>query len=177
MKPLCVVAFVLSIAALGCEEKIKPTVAEVPVADIPSQESWNSVITISDSAKVRVVLWAGYIAKYADKYYTLLDDSLHVDFYDDHEQHSSLLTARRGSVDDRTHDFAAYKNVVVISDSGTVLKTDSLFWDNATRKIHTKAFVDITSASEHIMGLGMESDQSLKNYKIFRVTGRAITNE
>jgi LPS export ABC transporter protein LptC len=106
-----------------------------------------------------------------------LADSVRVDFYDETAQHTSLLTARRGQVDDRTHDFAAYERVVVTSDNGTVLKTDSLFWDNAGRKIHTEAFVDITSPEEHIMGHGMISDQGLKNYKIFRVTGRAVTRE
>ena len=39
------------------------------------------------------------------------------------------------------------------------------------------AFVDIVSPTEHIMGHGMESDQSLKNYRIFRVTGQRTTYE
>jgi LPS export ABC transporter protein LptC len=87
------------------------------------------------------------------------------------------MTARRGIVNDATRDLEAYENVVVISDSGTVLRTESLFWNNLTRKVHTDAFVDITSPTEHIMGHGMESDQGLKNYRIFRVTGQAIPNE
>ncbi|MBM2846759.1 MAG: hypothetical protein HW407_2071 [Bacteroidetes bacterium] len=100
-----------------------------------------------------------------------------MDFYNEMEEHTSVLTARRGRVNDRTQDFEAHENVVVISDSGTVLRTDSLFWDNATRKIRTDAFVDIESPTEHIMGHGMISDQGLKNYKIFRVTGQAVTKE
>lgn len=167
----------LSLCFVGCEEKVKPAVVEVPSNNIPSQESWRSTIIFSDSAKTRAILWAGHIAKYVQQSYTTLDDSIHVDFFNDLEQHTSLLTAQRGRVNDRTNDFAAYGDVVVISDSGTVLKTDSLFWNNSTRRIHTDAFVDITSPTEHIKGHGMESDQSLKNYKIFRVTGRAISNE
>jgi len=167
----------LAIAAAGCEERLKPTAGAIPLQDIPSQESWNSTVTFSDSAKIKAVLWAGHIASFADQYYTLLSDSVRVDFYNEFEQHTSVLTARHGKVNDRTHDFEAYENVVVISDSGTVLRTDRLFWNNATRRIHTDAFVDITSPTEHIMGHGMESDQGLKNYKIFRVTGQAVTNE
>ena len=161
----------------GCEEKVKPVVARGGVTDIPSQESWNSTVTFTDSARVRAVLWSGHISVYTPRQYTLLDDSVRVDFYNELEQHTSVLTARRGKVNDRTRDFEAYDNVVVVSDSGTVLATDRLFWTNATRLIHTDAFVEIHSPTEQIRGHGMESDQSLKNYRIFRVTGRAVTKE
>ena len=170
-------ALVCCVLLVGCGEKIRPTVVSDIVSDIPSQESWNSTVTFSDSAKVKAILWAGYIAAYASRQETLLNDSLHVDFFNEQEEHTSLLTARRGKVNDRTQDFIAYGNVVVISDSGTILKTDSLFWTNATRKIHTEAFVEIISPTEHIMGHGMISDQSLKNYTIFKVTGKAATKQ
>jgi LPS export ABC transporter protein LptC len=106
-----------------------------------------------------------------------LRDSLHVDFFDEKGKKTSTLTARRGRVDDRTRDFDAYENVVVTSQEGTVLRTDSLSWSNEARNIHTEAFVDIRSSTEHIRGLGLVSDQSLKNYRIFRVTGQAVPKE
>ena len=167
----------LALILSACEEKIRPSVIAVTQTDIPSQESWNSTVTFTDSGKVKAILWAGHIATYTSKAYTLLSDSIHVDFFNEFEQHTSLLTARRGKVNDRTQDFAAYDNVVVISDTGTILRTDSLYWDNATRKIRTEAFVDIVSPTEHIMGHGMISDQGLKNYTIFKVTGQAVTKE
>ena len=176
MRVLCaflVAAFVLA----GCEEKLKPSVVPLSREDFPSQESWNSTVVFSDSAKIKAILWAGHIAAYGNERYTLLDDSIHVDFYNDLQEHTSLLTARRGKVNDQTQDFSAYDNVVVISDSGTIVRTDSLFWSNADRKIRTDAFVDIVSPTEHIMGQGMVSDQSLKNYRIFKVTGQSLTHD
>lgn len=167
----------LALMVGGCEEKIRPSVVTVSQAEIPSQESWNSTVTFTDSGKVKAILWSGHIASYAPRQFTLLSDSVHVDFFDEFERHTSLLTARRGKVNDRTQDFAAYENVIVISDSGTTLRTDSLYWDNATRKIRTEAFVDIVSPTEHIMGHGMVSDQGLKNYTIFKVTGQAMTRD
>jgi len=161
----------------GCEEKIKPAVVPVSPNEVPSQESWNSTVTFSDSAKIKAILWAGHIAVYSQQRFTMLDDSIHVDFYNEEEQHTSLLTAENGKVNDVTDDFEAHENVVVISDSGTVLRTDHLFWTNADRKIHTDAFVDIVSPTEHIMGKGMVSDQGLKNYRIFKVTGQAVSHE
>jgi LPS export ABC transporter protein LptC len=170
-------AALLCVLVSSCEEKIRPSILPVAQTEYPSQESWNSTVTFTDSGRVKAILWSGHIASYAAKQYTLLSESVHVDFYNEFEQHTSSLTARRGKVDDRTQDFAAYENVVVISDSGTVLRTDSLYWDNATRKIRTDAFVDILSPTEHIMGHGMMSDQGLKNYTIFKVTGQAVTKD
>ena len=163
---------------IGCEEKLKPSISSEGIRlDIPSQESWNSTITFTDSGKVKGVLRAGHISTYDDKKYTLLDSNIIVDFYDENEHHTSVLTARHGKVDDVTHNFEARDNVVVISDSGTVLKTDELYWDNRDRKIHTPAYVEISSPKEQIRGHGFESDQSLKQYTIYKVTGQAKTEE
>ena len=177
MKATMVVLGIGLLCMVGCEEKMKPSVTPLSQQSPPSQESWNSTVVFTDSAQVKAVLWSGHISMYADAHMTLLDDSIRVDFYDEHGTHTSRLTAHRGKVDDVTHDLEAYVNVVVRSDSGTTLKTERLFWNNVTGKVHTDAFVDIVSPKEHIMGQGMESDQSLKNYRIFKVTGQAITNE
>jgi LPS export ABC transporter protein LptC len=178
MKHVVSVMFTLvALLLMGCEERIKPSVVPLPTSEVPSQESWNSTITFSDSARIKAVLWSGHIARFSQQRYTLLADSLRVDFYDTEQRHTSVLTSKRGRVNDATQDFAAYGSVVVVSDSGTTLKTDSLFWNNATRRIYTQAYVDIVSPTEHIMGTGMESDQNLKNYKIFRVTGSAVTKD
>ena len=164
-------------AVVGCEEKLEPSVVPFGQGGIPSQESWRSIITFSDSARITAILWAGHIAVYTDREYTLMDDSVHVDFYNLNQEHTSELTARRGRVNDRTKDFAAYDQVVVTSDSGSVLKTDSLFWNSRTQKIETDAFVEIISPHEHIRGHGLVSDQSLKDYRIFKVTGEAVVKE
>jgi len=165
------------LASAGCGERAGPAVVPLPPSALPSQESWRSTVTFTDSARVKAVLWAGHIAEYQGDRTTLLDDSVHVDFFDETGRHTSTLTARRGKVNDATQDFEARDSVVVISDSGSTMRTDRLYWTNADRTIHTDAFVDITSPTEHITGTGMVSDQDLKNYRIFRVTGQAVKGE
>lgn len=177
MTKAVVAGLMVALLAAGCEDKLRTAVIAVGQTDIPSQESWRSTVVFSDSAKVKAVLWAGHISSYSRQRVTVMDDSIHVDFYGEAGEHTSLLTARRGKVDDATQDFEAHENVVVISDSGTTLKTEKLFWTNAERKIHTDAFVDIISPTERIMGQGLVSDQGLKNYKIFKVTGQAVSRE
>jgi LPS export ABC transporter protein LptC len=176
MRPFAA-GLVLALLAAGCEDRVRTAIVPVGQADLPSQESWRSTVVFSDSARVKAVLWAGHIASFTRQRITMMDDSVHVDFYGEAGEHTSLLTARRGKVDDATQDFEAHENVVVVSDSGTTLRTEKLFWTNADRKIHTDAFVDITSPTERIMGHGLISDQGLKNYKIFKVTGQAVSHE
>jgi len=178
--PLAFPLFVLLCVLLhACsEEKVKPAIFPAGVGrDVPSQESWNATITFTDSGRVTAVLRAGHIAMFADRKYTLLDSSVTVDFYDRQQRHTSVLTAKRGKVNDVTHDFEAHENVVVVSDSGTSLRTEELFWNNQTQRTSTPAFVDIVSPAEHIQGQGFESDQSLSHYTIFKVTGQAKPNE
>lgn len=176
---LCLLLIALSSLLGSCsEEKIKPAISSTGIGqDVPSQESWNATITFTDSGRVTGILRAGHIAMFADRRFTSLDSGISVDFYDQHERHTSVLTAKRGRVNDLTHDFEAHENVVVVSDSGTTLKTEELYWSNTTQKVNTPAFVDITSPTEHIQGQGFESDQGLKRYTIFKVTGQAQPNE
>ncbi len=157
----------------GCEEKLKPAVSNTVVSqDLPSQESWKTTITMTDSGKLIAILKTGHLATYTEKQYTLFDSGVVVDFYDEFEHHTSVLTASNGRVNDLTKDLEAHGNVVVISDSGTTLKTQDLYWNNRTKKVTTPAFVDILSPTEHIQGTGFESDRGLKNYTIFKVTGQ-----
>ena len=167
-----------SLLIVSCEEKIKPSIASMESGHgHPSQESWDATITFTDTGRVNAILHAGHIAMYTEKRFTLLDSNLTVDFFDEQGHHSSKLTASYGKVNDVTHDFEAHNNVVVVSDSGTTLKTDSLNWNNETQQVLTQAYVEITSPKEQIRGHGLESDQSLKHYRIFKVTGQVKTNE
>jgi LPS export ABC transporter protein LptC len=159
--------------ASGCGERSPaPVLPAQPGGDIPDQESWDATITFTDSGRVTGILRSGYIGKYIEDRYTILDSGLTVDFFNDRYEHTSVLTAARGRVDDATNDFAAWENVVVRSDSGTVLRTGELHWDNRRERIHTGAYVEIVSPTEEIRGIGLESDQSLTHYTILRVTGR-----
>ena len=169
--------FVLAVSLCllwGCEEKIKPSVlGGVSSTTLPSQESWNATVTFTDSGIVKAILKAGHISQYEGTKQTTMDQGVHVDFFDEHGLHSSVLTSQAGKVDETTNNLEATGNVVVVSDSGIVVETEKLYWDNQRQLIHSDEFVKITSPKEKLQGHGFESDQSLKNYRIFRVTGTA----
>ena len=170
-------SLVLALLALlltACEEKVKPSVLSgVSGRQLPSQESWGSTITFSDSGVVKAVVRAGHIFAYDNSRVTHLDSGVTVDLFDENGAHTSKLTSVRGSVDEGSNDLEATGNVVVRSDSGTVVYTETMFWDNRRQRIHSPEFVRIVSPRERLQGTGFESDHNLRNYRIFKVTGQS----
>jgi len=159
---------------LGCEEKVRPSVLSgVSSTQLPSQESWHSTITFTDSGIVKAIVTAGHIYAFDNTRITYLDSGVVVDFFDEMGKHTTTLTSKRGSVDEGTNNLEAMGNVIVTSDSGTVVRTEKMFWTNEQQMIHSPEFVHITSPTEDVTGTGFESDHNLRNYKIFKVTGTA----
>jgi LPS export ABC transporter protein LptC len=165
--------FILSVVLLFsfCSSKrVKPSVdGKFSVEEMPSQESWNSIVTFSDSGKISAILYAGHLRKYDDKRETFLDQNIKVDFYDQNEVQTTTLTSVKGRVDETTNNLFAIDSVVVSSDSVTI-KTEEMMWRNKDRKIVSNKFVTVISPLEEIQGYGFESDQNLNNYVIYNIT-------
>jgi LPS export ABC transporter protein LptC len=169
-----IIASLLAVLLTGCEEKVRPSVLSgVSSTQLPSQESWNSTITFTDSGIVKAIVNAGHIYAFENTHKTHMDSGVVIDFFDENGAHTSRLTSHKGSVDEASNNLEASGNVVVTSDSGTVVRTERMFWTNSTQLIHSPEFVHITSPTEDLKGTGFESDHNLRNYRIFKVTGTA----
>lgn len=139
--------------------------------ELPDQESWESTIMLTRDGKRMAEVWAGYLASYNKRNETVLKDSVHVDFYDREGRHKSVLTSREGIVDNRTKNLTAIGNVVVVSDSGIVLETEELMWDNQKQKITSDVSVKFTTLIDTLIGDSFVSDPDLVNYEIKNARG------
>ncbi len=157
----------------GCENKFEPPKINLNSADIPEQESWNSEVIFSDSGHVKAILKAGHIAMFSKKGYTLIDSGAKVDFYKNKEI-VSTLSGKKGKVLEPSKDIEIYDSVMVVNKEGSILKTEKLYWNNTTQKVSSDKYVKIITPKEEIEGIGFESDQNLKNYSIFKVTGTFV---
>ena len=167
----------VGLMAGGCEEKIKPSVLPgIDPGNLPQQESWNSTIVLSDSGRVLARIRAGYIQKFDAPQETNMSQGIVVYFYNERGLHTTTMRASRGVVNESTYDLRAEGDVVVVSDDSTKLRSERLFWDNRRRLIHTPEFVSVTSSREKVQGRGFESDQRLRNYRIFKVTAQVRTD-
>ena len=108
----------------------------------------------------------------------MLDSNVTVDFYNDKEQHTSVLNSNKAEVDQKSNDMKAIGNVVAISDSGITLFSETLTWNSKEEKLHTKDKIMITTPdADTLYGIGFESDSDLRNWKIINpsgVTGRDL---
>jgi LPS export ABC transporter protein LptC len=138
---------------------------------LPDQESWESTIIITKDGLRMAEVWAGYIANYNKRNEAILKDSVHVDFYNQDGNHNSVLTSREGVVDNNTHNLTAIGNVIVVSDSGIVLETEELMWDNRKQKIISEVAVKFTTLIDTLIGDSFISDPDLANYEISNARG------
>ncbi len=177
MKSFCIVVFcTVALSFIGCEEKTLPSViSTVDSRTLPQQESWNSTIVVSDSGRVSAIIVAGYIRVSELSRQTQMSQGVKVRFFNREGKQTSTLTSDEGSVDEVTNNLEARKNVVVISSDKSKMLTEQLFWDNHRQLIYTPEYVQIATVKEKMQGHGFESDQSLKHYRVFRVTGQTQT--
>jgi len=95
-------------------------------------------------------------------------------FYNEDGSVSSTLIAKRGLVNLQTSDLFAQDSVLVQTSDSTILRTDSLVWNNRTRIITTDAWVKIETKKGQIDGQGLISDAALKKIEIqSSVTGKS----
>lgn len=167
--PACLLVLVLC----SCEQEQPERFVKVDTTTLPAHVIDDPVIHFLDSNHVKAILRAGQARVYEDRMETLLDSNVQVEFMSRASgKRLSLLTADSAVIDDRTKNMTARGHVVVVADSSaTTLQTPLLMWDNATQKLHSTEFVHIESPTEIIEGYGFESDQNLKNYKIYKVSG------
>jgi len=140
----------------------------------PLQESWNVSMKIFKEDRIHALVTAGHFAEYKknDIITRHLDKGLTVTFFDDTASPSSILTAEKGTVYDN-NDMEAFDNVVITSGDSTVVKTDYIKRFEKGKRLWSDKPVTIHKQSETIRGYGFESDESLKNYTIFKASGEA----
>ncbi len=173
MKLMAALAFVLVVVS-GCTQQESPKKVSSTPAEYPDQESWNTTIKITKEGRVAGLVWAGYVRKFTKKQKTFLSDSIKIDFYNQQGRHNSVLYARGGEVNDKIQDMVAYGNVVVVSDSGLTLYTDTLKWDNKKQKLYSEIPIMITTdEGDTLYGDRFISDPDLTNYEIVNPRGKS----
>ena len=173
-----IVLIILAVIATGLwscsSEDQKANQATGNTQELPDQESWNATVLITRNGKTVGVLKAGHVQKFSKKNLTLMDDSIKVDFYDEQGHHKSVLTALGGKVNDINQNMEAYGHVVVVSDSGLTLHTDTLKWDNRTQKIYSDIPIMLTTdQGDTLYGDRFKSSPDLMNYEIENPHGKS----
>ena len=139
---------------------------------LPDAESWNAIITLTNKGSKRAIIKSGHLEKYQQRQYILLDQNVDADFFNENEIYTSNLKSEIAEIDESKDFLIAMGNVVVVSDSGVTLYTDTLSWDNVDEKVFTDdSVVFITEQNDTLYGIGFKSDIELNNWEIMQPTG------
>ncbi len=160
-----ILILLMAVLVLGCTNSSEDEQTSA-IIEYPDQESWNSVLTITNDGRKVSIVQAAHFKKFSNKNTAYISDGLQADFFDENGNHTSVLNSEGGEVNDLIQDMIAYGNVIVISDSGVTLHSDTLKWDNKRQKIISEIPVMITSGTDTLYGDTFISDPSLENYQI-----------
>ena len=145
--------------------------------DIHDQLSTNVEITLTKKGNVTAKIKSEVLKKNNQSLQLELFDNVNVDLFDENYQQKSLIKSQSAMVNEKENKIKAYGSVVVISNDGKILMTDSLTWDNNSDKIYTDANLEfITSDSDTLYGTGFKSNIDLTNWNILQPRGR-INND
>jgi LPS export ABC transporter protein LptC len=168
----------------GCARQSDTLPPGVPMEDVPDQETWDIALSLSMDGQPRALVRAPYLARYerADSTFarfgpTAEDTSrVAVRVYDD-GQPTATVESDRLIYFDEERRFVAEGRVVVQTETGKTLRSESLTWDEAERSLRTDGFVRITTPTERLQGYQLVADEGLETYTLARITGQVEVEE
>jgi LPS export ABC transporter protein LptC len=181
MRAWSILSLLLLAFVTGCERDTTEPPANQPIIekDAPDQVSRNTTLIVNDSNWTKIRLQTGRARKYSSKMETLLDSGVFVEFFDRNGAINATLVADSARIDDRSGDMSAYGAVHVDAPANqTTVDTERLFYLSATHRLRSDSHVKIVdnARGRNIQGIGFESDDQLKNYTIYKPTGRTTGN-
>lgn len=156
-------AISLALGLGGCQRADREGAPPVPVGDKnqPSQEIGQFTLRETDAeGRLTWVLQATTAQVFEDRD-EVEAETIHIDFYAETGQVTSVLTADRGIIVRRTNDMRALGHVVVRNAAGDELLTEELAYDAPKEKIRTDAFVTLIRGRDVLTGYGLEADPDL----------------
>lgn len=167
----------MTFGSTGCENDLEKVKLVTGKDLAPVEQATGLQIIYSDSANVKVKVKAKMMQRYqGEDPYTEMPQGVHVEFFDDQDKPSTLMTASRAVKHEKSQMMEAFGNVEVVNAKNEKLNTEYLVWNESTKKISSNEFVKITTNDKIIFGNGFESNQDFTNYRIFKITGTININ-
>ncbi len=165
---------ILALLAAGaaCQKHKPDAPAEEQQEELPDQEGWNSTVHATKSGRPEAIVTYGHMKRFNNRRKVYFDEGVKVDFFDPEGRMRSRLEADNGEMNEATNDIMARGNVVVVSDTGITVFSESLGYRQATGKIYSDVdVVLISDKGDTLYGRGFESDTRMRNWRIRELSG------
>ena len=178
MKPFILFTIVFTLFFVSCVNDPAKVNSFSKNAKVPLQTAKNVDFLYSDSAKMKVHMTAPVMEEFGGvNPYEEMPKGVKVEFYNDSQTANSSLTANYAINKKHEQIMEAKYDVVVVNIKGEKLNTEHLIYDAKKRRIHTDAFVKITTKDQVIMGTGLDSDEHFEEYEIKNITGTFLLKD
>ena len=162
--------FVIFFLFLSCYNNTK-NLNTKSIQDYPDNFITNPKITIYKKNKLSLETTSDLLIKNESED-TKLKNNVTATFYNELGIKTSVLNSDSAFINEIDNSFNAFGNVKVVSDSGFVLSTNSIYWDRNYNKVISNDSIRFTTEkNDTLYGLGFESDTDLSNWKILKPSG------
>lgn len=162
--------FVISSLFLSCYNNTK-NLNTKSIQDYPDNFITNPKITIYKKNKLSLETTSDLLIKNESED-TKLKNNVTATFYNELGIKTSVLNSDSAFINEIDNSFNAFGNVKVVSDSGFILSTNSIYWDRNYNKVISNDSIRFTTEkNDTLYGLGFESDTDLSNWKILKPSG------
>lgn len=173
--------FVLLSLLSACENDLD-NVKKVTATDETPQQITAGLHTLySDSGIVQYEIIANRVEIFeVPKQKTIFKNGFVVNYFDKNSKLVSKLKADYGEIKQQSHIIIARNNVIFTNyEKNQTLKTEELFWDQATKKVRTEKNFFVESPTTYAKGVGLEADETFSNYSMsnFSLTYKDTINE
>ena len=134
-------------------------------------EIYNPQISIYQNERVVISATSKKLLKDEGKD-ALLSGMVKSKFFNEDGNHISTLYSDSATIENITNNLKAFGNVKVISDSGFILLSNRILWNNQYKLVTSQDSVIFTTPSEDTLyGIGFESDIDLTHAKVYKPFG------
>ena len=162
----------------ACENDIEKINLINTSSDYPNIIGENIEVIYSDSAKVKVKMYAKELNQFnnAEKPYSEFPKGMKVQFYNDSLKIESDIQANYAIYYKKEKLWHATGNVIVQNlETGERLDSEELFWDEEKEEIYSNSYTRIIKENGTFYGKnGFQSDQTLTNYTL--IGSHAVLN-
>ena len=172
-----ILPFLFLLALFGCEKIDDRPARIVSIPDeLPTEQGNSVVILVNDSGWTKVRIDVGRAERYAQRFETLISESLEATFLNSGGGVNAVLFADSARIDDKSGDMCAFGDVRVYSQRNrTEVRTTQLCYSKESSMLHSEQSVAVNDSvrGRFIRGSGFESDDALTEYTFYNVTGEA----
>lgn len=162
----------------GCSKKESnvPVVAFEGGTGFPDQELFQAVVRLTIEDRPRLTLVAPHMSRFESQSMLIVDGGIRADMFDTFGKHAGVLTSDEGEVVEGSNKLVARGHVIIVSDSGTVLRGDEIQYSPEVGRITSDGFVTITSPTDSLSGYGFTAAPDLTDWEIKNTSGATWRN-